>query len=63
MKKRVNISIGEKLHEDAVAYAQRQEMDFSELLSVLLRERLEEERREALARATAQSRSRLARPR
>lgn len=57
MKKRVNISIGEKLHEDAVAYAQRQEMDFSELLSTLLRERLESERKEMLSRPTALSRS------
>lgn len=46
MKKRVNISIGEHLHEEAVSYAKSIEMDFSELLSTLLREKLEEERRE-----------------
>lgn len=40
MKKRVNISIGVELHAQAVAHARRQEMDFSELVSHLLREAL-----------------------
>lgn len=38
MKKRVNISIGEKLHADAVALAKEHEMDFSEMVSGLLRD-------------------------
>lgn len=40
MKKRVNISIGEQLHERAVAHADSLEMDLSELVSDLLRKAL-----------------------
>ena len=40
MKKRVNISIGARLHADAVTYAKSVEMDFSELVAHLLRTRL-----------------------
>lgn len=40
MKKRVNISIGERLHAQAVEHAKSVEMDFSELVAHLLRTRL-----------------------
>jgi len=38
MKKRVNISIGVELHARALQFARSKEMDFSELVSSLLRE-------------------------
>jgi hypothetical protein len=41
MKVRINISIGAQLHEKAKKYAESREMDFSELLAVLLRKELE----------------------
>ena len=40
MKSRVNITIGAKLHAGAKAHADRLDMDFSELVSVLLREEI-----------------------
>ena len=40
MKARVNITIGPTLHAGAKAHAQNLEMDFSELVTQLLREEL-----------------------
>lgn len=40
-KKRVNITIGQRLHANAVHYAEELEMDFSEFVSHLIRREIE----------------------